>query len=108
MAYMNYCPNCGERLGGDYKICPYCAETIQTPFAKSPSHHSTQRGHQEDQGMLWVWGLLGFLVVPLGLVLFLVWKDEQPLAAKAAGTGALLSVLTSFVIAALAVVSFAY
>lgn len=38
-----------------------------------------------------LWGLLGFLIPIVGLVLFLVWKDERPKTAKAAGVGALVS-----------------
>lgn len=44
------------------------------------------------------WGLLGCCVPIVGLVLFLVWRDEKPRTAKAAGIGALVSVVASIVI----------
>lgn len=60
-----------------------------------------------------LWGLLGCCIPIVGLVLFLVWKDQKPKTAKAAGIGALVSVILSvlfyivwFVILGLAAVSF--
>ena len=40
-----------------------------------------------------LWGLLGFCIPIVGLILFLVWKDSNPKTAKAAGVGALISVI---------------
>jgi len=37
------------------------------------------------------YGLLGFCLPLVGLILFLVWKDEKPADAKYAGIGALIS-----------------
>ena len=39
------------------------------------------------------WGLLGCCIPLVGLILFLVWKDQKPKSAKAAGIGALISVI---------------
>lgn len=41
------------------------------------------------------WGLLGCCIPVVGLVLFLVWKEQKPKTAKAAGIGALVSVILS-------------
>ena len=46
----------------------------------------------EDNGGIG-WGLLGCCIPVAGLVLFLVWKDTKPRTAKAAGIGALVSVI---------------
>ena len=40
-----------------------------------------------------LWGLLGCCIPVVGLVLFLVWRDQKPKTAKAAGIGALVSVI---------------
>ncbi len=45
-----------------------------------------------------LWGLLGCCIPIVGLILFLVWKDQKPKTAKAAGIGALVSVLGSVLI----------
>ncbi|ERJ13235.1 hypothetical protein [Haloplasma contractile] len=39
------------------------------------------------------YGILGFCIPLVGLILFLVWKDEKPGDAKMAGVGALVSVI---------------
>ena len=39
-----------------------------------------------------LWGLLGCCIPLVGLILFLVWKDQKPRTAKAAGIGALVGV----------------
>lgn len=44
-----------------------------------------------------LWGLLGCCIPIVGLVLFLVWKDQKPKTAKAAGIGALVCVIVSVV-----------
>lgn len=44
-----------------------------------------------------LWGLLGFCIPIVGLILFLIWKDSKPKTAKAAGIGALVSVVISVV-----------
>ena len=45
-----------------------------------------------------LWGLLGCCIPVVGLVLFLVWRDEKPKTAKAAGSGALVSVILTILI----------
>lgn len=44
------------------------------------------------------WGLLGFCIPLVGLILFLVWKDDQPNNAKAAGIGALIGFVLSILV----------
>lgn len=44
-----------------------------------------------------LWGLLGCCIPIVGLILFLVWKDQKPRTAKAAGIGALISVVAAVV-----------
>ncbi|HJC55890.1 MAG TPA: hypothetical protein H9700_00780 [Candidatus Eisenbergiella intestinipullorum] len=44
-----------------------------------------------------LWGLLGCCVPIAGLILFLVWKDQKPKTAKAAGIGALVCVIVGVV-----------
>lgn len=50
---------------------------------------------QDNGGFLW--GLLGFCIPVVGLILFLIWKDQKPKTAKAAGIGALVSVIIAVV-----------
>ncbi len=77
-----YCKKCGSVIDDNANICPYCG-TPQTPVAAANSN--------DNGGILW--GLLGCCIPIVGLVLFLVWKDTKPRTAKAAGIGALVSVI---------------
>ena len=43
------------------------------------------------------WGLLGCCIPLVGLILFLVWKDNKPNTAKAAGIGAIVGVVIGVV-----------
>lgn len=51
-----------------------------------------------------LWGLLGCCIPIVGLILFLVWKDSKPKTAKAAGIGALVSVILWIVYYVIAIV----
>lgn len=44
-----------------------------------------------------LWGLLGCCIPLVGLILFLVWKDNKSKTAKAAGIGAIVGVVISVV-----------
>ena len=54
------------------------------------TNYSNQPQGTDKGGFLW--GLLGCCIPIVGLVLFLVWKDQKPKTAKAAGIGALVCV----------------
>ncbi len=78
---MAYCKNCGQEINDRAIVCPACG-VQQKPMSASTTNDVGGFG----------WGLLGFCVPVAGLILYLVWKDERPLNAKAAGIGALVSV----------------
>ena len=59
------------------------------------TNYSNQPQETDKGGFLW--GLLGCCIPIVGLVLFLVWKDQKPKTAKAAGIGALVSVIIGVV-----------
>ena len=81
---MAFCKNCGSEIDDRAVVCPNCGVAQQTvPVG-------------EDNGGFG-WGLLGFCIPIVGLVLFLVWKDTKPKTAKVAGMGALISVILSVV-----------
>lgn len=77
---MAFCKNCGNQIDDNIVICPSCGANQNT------APQTTDNG-----GFLW--GLLGCCIPIVGLVLFLVWKDSKPKTAKAAGIGALVSVI---------------
>lgn len=54
-----------------------------------------------DQGSFG-WSVLGFIFPIVGLILFLVWRETKPVSGKQAGVGALVGVIVSVVLSALA------
>jgi uncharacterized membrane protein YvbJ len=77
---MAYCNNCGSEVSEFAANCPECGASQQ---AKS----SGNVVKANDSGGFG-WGLLGFCIPLVGLVLYFVWKDERPLTAKALIVGA--------------------
>lgn len=76
---MAYCRNCGAPIDDRALVCPSCG----MPQSSMPP--------VTDNGGIG-WGLLGCCIPIVGLVLFLVWRDQKPRTAKAAGMGALVAV----------------
>ncbi len=81
---MAFCKNCGKEIDNNTTFCPHCGGSQDNKPAVV------------DNGGFG-WGLLGFCIPLVGLILFLVWKDTKPKTSKAAGKGALISVILSVV-----------
>lgn len=75
-----FCRKCGQQIAENTVVCPYCGE------AQNNTPPIVDNGG-------FGWGLLGCCIPVAGLILFLVWKDTKPKTAKAAGIGALVSVI---------------
>ena len=108
---MAFCKNCGAELEEGTAFCPKCGadqqqekraaqQTQQTPPSGADwvqqNAAQSQTPVTNDSGSIG-WGLLGFCVPIVGLVLFLVWRNEKPRAAKVAGVGALIAVIISVI-----------
>lgn len=81
---MAFCKNCGQEIHDQAVICPNCGVSQET------------KPVVVDNGGFG-WGLLGCCIPIVGLILFLVWKDTKPKTSKAAGIGALVSVIIAVV-----------
>lgn len=79
---MAFCKNCGKEISDQTTSCPNCGAV----------QNATQQPTVVDNGGIG-WGLLGCCIPIVGLILFLVWKDNKPKTAKAAGIGALVGVI---------------
>ena len=81
---MAFCKNCGQEIDNNAAVCIHCGVAQENKPAV------------DDNGGFG-WGLLGCCIPIVGLILFLVWKDSKPKTSKAAGIGALVSVICSVV-----------
>lgn len=105
---MGYCTNCGSNVQPGANVCTECGATIPKNTTPRPvnnyqTHQSYQTppnqsnhvnadelsGYNPSDPGGFGWGLLGFCIPIVGLILFLVWQDDKPNNAKAAGKGAL-------------------
>ena len=91
-----YCSRCGKPVSSDAVICIHCGCSISGKPIKSSS------GSDGDSV---AWGFIGFFlsmfVTPIvGLILWLVWRDDKPERAKGVGIGTLVSFIVDFVIVA--------
>lgn len=84
---MPYCKNCGTEVSDSDEFCPKCGAS-----QVSASSTTTQSSGSQDTGSFG-WAVLGFLFPVVGLILWLVWKNDQPKNAHMAGMGALVSVI---------------
>lgn len=88
---MNYCPNCGNEVNKEQDVCLNCGKALKNiPTAN------------DDGGAIWL--VVGLFVPVVGLILYLIWKDERPLSAKQAGKGALISVIAGVVLAIVSII----
>lgn len=113
-----FCKKCGSKLVGDEENCPYCGEPVEFQGTEEnivsqrlsileekekinsisrfeggePTFSSIKEDKPEDPGSFW-YGVLGFFIPLVGLILFCVWNKEKPKSAKQAGIGALISVI---------------
>lgn len=66
-----FCNNCGESISAQTEICPKCGVRAKNPAAQDQPN--------------WGVNILSLCCVPLvGIILFFVWKNEKPVAAKSA------------------------
>ena len=96
---MAYCRNCGSQIDDQAAACPVCgAAQSAAPTPPQPQQQQQQQAPQVVDNGGFGWGLLGCCIPLVGLILFLVWKDQRPRTAKAAGIGALVCVISYVVL----------
>lgn len=105
---MRYCENCGAQVEEAACFCTHCGAPTKGRAAAPPRNEGAEcpypprgrdgydRYYEEprdyrDSGNAG-FGILGFFLPLVGLILFLVWQDIYPYRAKSAGIGALVAV----------------
>ncbi len=112
-----FCTNCGKELPDDAQFCPACGMSVKGAPASATQTEAPQgeagtyqpinndAQYYQSQGYngpvnnsvpqdhsSFGFAALCFFFPIVGLILFLVWHDQQPLKAKSCGIGALVSV----------------
>jgi uncharacterized membrane protein len=81
-----YCQQCGNSTSMDSIVCENC----NAIFPKMKS-----LGTSSSDSILW--GILGFCIPLVGLILFFTWNQTQPKNAKYSGIGALIGTIFGFI-----------
>ncbi|MBQ7835903.1 MAG: zinc ribbon domain-containing protein [Clostridia bacterium] len=85
---MAYCKHCGSEVNENAYACVKCGCALKDEPTKSSTSDIPA----------FLWGILGYFVPVAGLILWILWKGERPLDAKAAGLGALINTILSVVL----------
>lgn len=81
-----YCRHCGQEILEQAVVCPHCGcETGVNRMNKARPDDAKSAG----------WAVLCFFFPLVGLILYLVWREEYPLRSKSCGKGALINVIVS-------------
>lgn len=88
------CKNCGKELDETYYCCPACGAKVEREGAPKQENVS---GKDSDSGSRGGYGFLSFLFPIVGLILFIVWKEDRPKTSSTCGVCALISFLLGVV-----------
>ncbi|MGE7941180.1 zinc ribbon domain-containing protein [Lysinibacillus xylanilyticus] len=86
-----YCPNCGSSINENAEICVHCGVNV-LKFSNQVT------SAKNDTPNIWI-NVLSLCCFPLlGIIIYFVWKDTQPKAAKSALIYALFGIGISIII----------
>ena len=88
-----YCTKCGAKIPKNSEFCSECGNSVKESSNEVKQNTGSSIG----------WGILGFFIPIVGLILFLIWKNDRPSDAKAAGIGALINVIMGIVLTILCI-----
>lgn len=108
---MKYCANCGKELADNAAFCSECGaaqqaasqQTYQQQYQEPVYQQTPQQQYQQPyqapaDGGSFGWAVLGFCFPLVGLILYLVWKNNKPFSAKKAGMGALIGFVLNLIL----------
>lgn len=104
---MKYCKKCGLNLADDTKFCPECGCDLNNSHQESymdEVYKVLNNQSSSDDHKSFGWALIGFLFPIIGLILYLVWRDDRPLRARSVGKGALMCVVIPIIVLVILVV----
>ena len=97
MALIN-CPECKKEVSDQSSSCPHCGYPISRS-KMAATHYEQQYATpvSNNDGSSFGFAFLGFMIPLIGLILYLVWKDDKPLKAASAGKGALIGAVIGLI-----------
>ena len=74
---IKYCPNCQLEVNKDVTKCPDCGYEFVPEKNVEPANR-VSKVEKYDPVPAFIWSLLGFVLPPVGLILYLVFRKERP------------------------------
>lgn len=87
-----FCPHCGMEISDVADVCLCCGRSVE---------NIKKQINQDSASFGWWW--LGFFFPLIGIILWAVWTSSCPKKAARSGWGAIIGIITSFVLTALIV-----
>lgn len=105
-----YCTNCGAKCSERAQFCAHCGQRLTDAGASNGNEFkehisaTPQTVAETKDAPSFGYKALGFFLPVVGLVLYLVWREQTPLRAKSAGKGALLGAITLVILSVIGIV----
>lgn len=103
-----FCKYCGKQVQDGSTFCPHCGKSFQekVEYSVPPQQQRYNRYEPDPRDAPSAgFAVLGFFFPLIGLILYLVWKDELPQRAHSCGKGALVGVVVYVVVWILAMIA---
>ncbi len=95
---MKYCQHCGKELADDSVYCPECGgfngEPGQQVYQSGQQANTNNTTDKDSAGF----NVLSFFFPIVGLILYLVWKEQYPIKAKGCGKWALIGFIVNMIL----------
>jgi hypothetical protein len=106
-----YCSHCGKEVKEEAIFCENCGTNLKPDSAQQNYNYNNNNYYNSynkvrDQSSAG-YGILCFFFPIVGLILYIIWKDEFPLRAKSCGLGALIAVFVEIAAIVIYVLLFA-
>lgn len=92
-----YCQNCGNKLEIGTKFCPSCGTAVTSILSSSGTVYQQQNKTNPNDMNSTGFNVLGFFIPLVGLILYLIWKDEYPIKSKGIGKWALIGFILGII-----------
>lgn len=101
-----FCKKCGQEISDQTKYCPVCGEPTENQENNFDQPYQPQPRVRADDQSVAGYNVLSFFFPLVGLILYLVWKQEYPIRAKNCGKWALISFIINIVLSICYVIVF--